>query len=82
MNDHAAALSEGMWPTAKHLDAVGCRFEALSWANEGSPEIYVSKVVLLFTQRPAGPCISTAPVHPRDCFMMKPNRLINHRAGH
>lgn len=54
---------------------------ALSWANEGSPEIYVSKVVFLFTQRQAGPGVSTAPVHPPDCFMIDPNRLMNHSAG-
>lgn len=33
----------------------------------------------LFSQRPAGPSVSTAPVHPPDCFMVHPNRLINHR---
>lgn len=82
VNDHAAASSEGLRPTAKHLEAVWWLFVALSWANEGSPEIYVSKVVFLFTQRPAGPSVSTAPVHPPDCFMIDPNRLINHSAGH
>lgn len=76
------ALSEGQRPTAKHLEAVWWLFVALSSANEGSPEIYVSKVVFLFTQWPAGPSVSTAPVHPPDCFMIDPNRLINHNAGH
>lgn len=35
-----------------------------------------------FTQRPVGPSISTSPVHPSDCFMIVPNRLINHSPGH
>ena len=82
VNDHAAALSEGQRPTAKHLETVWWLFVALSRANEGSREIYVSKVVFLFTQRPAGPSVSTAPVHPSHCFMINPNRLINHSAGH
>lgn len=82
VNDHTAALPEGQRPTAKHSDAVWWLFVALSWANEGPSEIYVSKVVFLFTQRPAGPGVSTAPVHPPDCFMIDPNRLINHSAGH
>ncbi len=82
VNDCAAALSEGPRPKVRHLEAVWRLFVALSWANEGSPEIYVSKVVFLFTQRPAGPCVSTAPVHPLDCFMKDSNSLINHCAGH
>ena len=82
VTDHAAAPSEGRWPTAEHLETVWWLFVALSRANEGSREIYVSKVVFLFTQRPAGPGASTTPVHPSRCFMIDPNRLINHSAGH
>lgn len=82
VNDHTALLSEGRWQSAKHLKAVWWLFVALSWANESSLEIYVSKVIFLVTQRPAGPSVSTAPVQPWSCFMLDPNRLINHSSGH
>lgn len=68
--------------TAKHLQPVWRLFVAVSWANEGSLEIYVSKVIFLVTRRPAGSNVSAAPVQPSDCFMLAPNRLINHGSGH
>lgn len=82
VKDHTALLSEGQWQSAKHLKALWWLFVALSWANESSLEIYVSKVIFLVTQRPAGPSVSTAPVQPSNCFMLDPNRLINHSSGH
>jgi len=56
-------------------------FVALSGANGAPPrDSRVQGRFSIHTEAGGARRISTAPVHPPDCFMMDPNSLINHRA--